>query len=231
MGLAIGVMAESLQGERRLSVAPEVAKKRLGFGAERVMQPGAGIPACTLPTRWGEFTLHGFADPVSGAEHVALVMGDVADGGPVLTRVHSECLTGDGLFSQRCDCGPQLKAAIKRIADEGRGVLLYLRQEGRGIGLINKIRAYALQEAGADTVDANHQLGFPDDLRGYDICKTMLDHLGVRSLRVMTNNPAKLEALTRLGVEIAERVPLRVRRNRHNARYLATKASRMGHLP
>jgi GTP cyclohydrolase II len=231
MGLRNGAMAESLQRERRLSVVPGLDRNSLGLGAEMGMQSGAGIPACTLPTRWGQFKLHGFVDPVTGAEHVALVMGDVADGGPVLTRVHSECLTGDGLFSSRCDCGPQLEAAMKRIAFEGCGVLLYLRQEGRGIGLINKIRAYALQEAGADTVDANHQLGFPDDLRTYDICKTMLDHLGVKSLRVMTNNPAKLEALTGLGVEIAERVPLRVGRNRHNARYLATKASRMGHLP
>jgi GTP cyclohydrolase II len=157
-------------------------------------------------------------------------MGDVSNREAVLARIHSECLTGDGLFSQRCDCGPQLEAAMKRIAAEGRGVLLYLRQEGRGVGLINKIRAYALQEAGADTVEANRQLGFPDDSRTYDICKTMLDHLGARSLRVMTNNPAKLEALTRLGIDIAERLPLQVGRNRHNARYLATKADRMGHL-
>lgn len=196
----------------------------------RLVEPSLDVPACTLPTRWGEFTLHGFADPATGAEHVALTMGDVGDGAPVLTRLHSECLTGDGLFSRRCDCGPQLEAAMRRIAAEGRGLLLYLRQEGRGMGLINKIRAYALQEAGADTVDANRHLGFPDDSRTYDICKTMLDHLGVRRLRLMTNNPAKLEALARLGVEIAGRVPLRVGRNRHNARYLATKADRMGHL-
>lgn len=189
------------------------------------------VPVCTLPTCWGEFTMHGFAEPLTGAEHVALVMGDVADGGPVLARIHSECLTGDGLFSQRCDRGPQLEAAMKRIAVEGRGVLLYLRQEGRGIGLLNKIQAYALQEAGADTVDANHRLGFPDGFRTDDFCKAMLDHLGVRRLRLMTNNPAKLEVLGRLGVEIAERAPLRVKHNRHNARYLATKASRLGHLP
>lgn len=188
------------------------------------------VPACALPTRWGAFTLHGFADPITGIEHVALTLGRVDDGAPVLGRIHSECLTGDALFSRRCDCGEQLEAAFERISNEGRGVLLYLRQEGRGIGLVNKIRAYALQDAGADTVDANHQLGFPADLRRYDICKSMLDHLGVRTLRLMTNNPAKLRALEGLGVAIVERVPLHAARHPHNARYLATKGERLGHL-
>lgn len=150
---------------------------------------------CALPTPWAEFTLHVFLEPATGKEHLALVLGEIGNGEPVLARLHSECLTGDTLFSQRCDCGAQLEGALQRIAQEGRGILLYLRQEGRGIGLVNKIRAYALQEQGADTVEANHQLGFADDLRNYDICAPIFRHFGIRSLRLMTNNPRKLDAL------------------------------------
>jgi GTP cyclohydrolase II len=159
-----------------------------------------------------------------------MVLGDIGNGEPVLARVHSECLTGDVLFSQRCDCGAQLEGALKKIADEGRGVLLYLRQEGRGIGLVNKIRAYRLQEAGADTVEANLQLGFHADARNYELCKPMLAQFGVRKLRLMTNNPRKIDALANLGLEVVERVPLLVNRNAFNNSYLNTKAAKLGHM-
>jgi len=188
------------------------------------------VGSCMLPTPWATFRLHGFVDPDSGAEHLALVLGDVDDGAPVLARVHSECLTGDALFSRRCDCGAQLQEAMQRIAAEGRGVVLYLRQEGRGIGLSNKIRAYRLQDCGADTVDANLALGFEADLRRYEVCRPMLAHLGVRSLRLMSNSPAKVEAVRAAGVEVAERVGIEVGLDSSNLRYLRTKQARMGHL-
>ena len=170
-----------------------------------------------------------------------MALGDIGSGEPVLARVHSECLTGDVLFSQRCDCGAQLEGALQRIAEEGRGVLLYLRQEGRGvllylrqegrgIGLVNKIRAYRLQEAGADTVEANLQLGFHADARNYELCLPMLAQFGVRSLRLMTNNPRKIDALTRLGIDVVERVPLLVNRNVFNQGYLDTKQAKLGHM-
>lgn len=187
------------------------------------------VAASKLPTPFAEFTMHGFLDEETGKEHVALTLGDVADGEPVLARLHSECLTGDALFSQRCDCGAQLEAAMRAIAEEGRGVLLYLRQEGRGIGLLNKIRAYQLQDGGADTVEANEQLGFAADLRDYSICKPMLDHLGVHSLRLMTNNPRKVNAVEDFGVAVSERKPLQVGENPYNKLYLATKADKLGH--
>lgn len=186
------------------------------------------ITRTRLPTEFGEFLVYGF--DVDGQEHLALTMGTLDDENPVLVRLHSECLTGDALFSQRCDCGDQLKTALKLIAEEGRGILLYLRQEGRGIGLINKLRAYALQDCGYDTVDANHQLGLPADARNYDFCQGMLDQLGVKKLRVMTNNPRKLKALENLGFEVTDRVPLIVGNGIHNQSYLKTKASRLGHL-
>ncbi len=188
------------------------------------------VGSCALPTPWATFRLHGFVDPETGAEHIALALGDVDDGAPVLARVHSECLTGDALFSRRCDCGAQLEEAMRRIAAEGRGVVLYLRQEGRGIGLSNKIRAYRLQDCGADTVDANLALGFDADLRRYDVCKPMLEQLGVRSLRLMSNSPAKVEAVRASGVEVAERVGIEVGLDESNLRYLRTKQARMGHL-
>ncbi|MCC7517112.1 MAG: GTP cyclohydrolase II [Pseudomonadales bacterium] len=183
-----------------------------------------------LPTTWGDFTLHGFEDTETQQEHIALTMGDVANGAPVLCRIHSECLTGDVLHSLRCDCGAQLNAAMQTIAAEGCGVLLYLRQEGRGIGLINKIRAYHLQDQGADTVEANRQLGFEADLRQYDMLKTMLQHLGINQLRLMTNNPRKLSALESAGVHVVERIPLQAGENPHNRQYLATKAGKLGHM-
>jgi GTP cyclohydrolase II len=188
------------------------------------------VTSCALPTPWAQFTLHAFIEHSTGKEHLAMVLGDIGDGAPVLARVHSECLTGDVLFSQRCDCGAQLEGALQRIAEEGRGVLLYLRQEGRGIGLVNKIRAYRLQEAGADTVEANLQLGFHADARNYELCKPMLEQFGVRALRLMTNNPRKIDALTRLGIAVAERVPLLVNRNAFNNGYLNTKQAKLGHM-
>jgi GTP cyclohydrolase II len=183
-----------------------------------------------LPTRHGIFSIHAFEDPETGKEHVALVMGDVADGQPVLMRVHSECLTGDGFGSLRCDCGPQLEAAMQKVASAGRGVILYLRQEGRGIGLLNKIRAYHLQDQGADTVEANEQLGFAPDLREYSMCEDMLNHLGVKSVRLMTNNPRKVAALEAHHIDVVERVPLMTGRNPHNEHYLDTKQDKMGHM-
>jgi GTP cyclohydrolase II len=185
--------------------------------------------SCELPTPWATFELHAFLEPHTGKEHLALTLGEIGNGAPVLSRLHSECLTGDTLFSQRCDCGAQLEGALRKIAQEGRGILLYLRQEGRGIGLINKIRAYKLQESGADTVEANHELGFADDLRSYAICLPMLEHFGIQSLQLMTNNPRKIDALKNLGID-AERIELITKSNNFNARYLATKASKLGHL-
>lgn len=187
------------------------------------------VESCRLPTPFGVFDMHGFEEISTGQEHIALSLGDVASGEPVLARTHSECLTGDALYSMRCDCGYQLEEALRSIAIEGRGLLLYLRQEGRGIGLLNKIRAYNLQDRGADTVEANEQLGFAADLRDYSMCLDMLNHLGIEKLRLMTNNPRKVEALGKLGIDIVERVPLQVGRNPHNEGYLDTKRSRMGH--
>jgi GTP cyclohydrolase II len=174
--------------------------------------------------------MHGFEDAQSNKEHVVLTMGDVADGEPVLARIHSECLTGDALFSLRCDCGNQLHAALKMIADEGRGALFYLRQEGRGIGLLNKIKAYRLQDAGADTVEANEQLGFGADMRDYSILQPMFSHLHINSVRLMTNNPRKVAALTEQGVTVAERIQLHTGSNPHNEKYLSTKMGKLGHL-
>tara|TARA_B110000444_G_scaffold15413_1_gene13266 strand:+ start:179 stop:709 length:531 start_codon:yes stop_codon:yes gene_type:complete len=172
--------------------------------------------------------MHGFED--ANKEHVVLTMGEVSNGGSVLTRVHSECLTGDSLFSMRCDCGSQLQEALKKIAEEGRGVLLYLRQEGRGIGLLNKIKAYKLQDEGADTVEANERLGFGADMRNYSICQPMLEHFDIKSVKLMTNNPRKVTALESFGVEVAERISLATGQNPHNEKYLATKAGKLGHL-
>lgn len=188
------------------------------------------VAAARLPTEWGEFTIHGFEDTDSGKEHVALVMGDPGASQPTLCRVHSECLTGDALFSMRCDCGPQLQYAMRCIAEAGTGIILYLRQEGRGIGLLNKIRAYQLQDTGADTVEANEQLGFAADRRSYELCAPMLAHFGVHKLRLMTNNPRKVAALSATGLEVVERVPIQTGLNRHNEDYLAAKASKLGHL-
>jgi len=188
------------------------------------------VTSCTLPTPWAQFTLHAFVEHATGKEHLAMTLGDMKDGEPPLARIHSECLTGDVMFSQRCDCGAQLEGALKKIAAEGRGILLYLRQEGRGIGLVNKIRAYRLQEAGADTVEANLQLGFHADARNYELVLPMLQQFGIESVRLMTNNPRKIAALDKLGIKVAGRVPLLVNRNAFNTGYLDTKQAKLGHM-
>lgn len=182
-----------------------------------------------LPTPYGLFRLLGFLDTLSGGEHLAMAMGKVDDGEPVLVRMHSECLTGDVLHSLRCDCGAQLDAALRAIATEGRGVLVYLRQEGRGIGLLNKLRAYALQDQGADTVEANERLGFAADLRDYGVGAQILLELGVSRLRLLSNNPRKAAGLAALGLEVVETVPLLAGHNPHNRRYLEAKRLRLGH--
>ena len=188
------------------------------------------VTEANLPTPWAEFRVVGYRDTLHGTEHVAMVLGDVADGEPALVRMHSECLTGDALHSLRCDCGFQRDAALKAIADAGRGVLVYLRQEGRGIGLLNKLRAYALQDDGADTVEANEQLGFAADLRDYGVGAQILADLGVKRLRLLTNNPRKVVALQGFGMEVVERVPLHAGENPYNEAYLATKRAKLGHF-
>ena len=187
------------------------------------------IASCRLPTEWGVFTMHGFEE-ADGQEHIALSMGNFSDGLPVLSRIHSECLTGDALFSQKCDCGPQLKAAMQAVQKEGRGILVYLRQEGRGIGLINKIRAYRLQDQGLDTVEANLKLGLPVDARDFSLAKHIYDHLGVHEITLLTNNPEKVSTLQQAGISIVERIPLQVGENSENERYLHTKAEKLGHF-
>jgi len=183
-----------------------------------------------LPTAFGEFRIIGYSNEVDHREHIALVKGELDPEKPVLVRVHSECLTGDVFGSYRCDCGPQLHAALKKIEEEGSGVLLYMRQEGRGIGLLNKLKAYKLQEQGLDTVEANLHLGFPADARDYGIGAQILYDLGVRKMRLMTNNPRKRAALEGYGLTIVERVPLEIPPNRENARYLWAKKHKLGHL-
>lgn len=183
-----------------------------------------------LPTKYGEFRMVGYENTLNGEHHVALVKGDVTDGEPVLVRVHSECLTGDAFGSVRCDCGEQFAAAMRKINEEGRGILLYMRQEGRGIGLINKIKAYALQDQGMDTVEANLALGFPADMRDYGIGAQILADLGVKKIRLMTNNPKKLKGLSGYGIEIVDRVPIQMNHNERNEYYLRTKQQKLGHM-
>jgi 3,4-dihydroxy 2-butanone 4-phosphate synthase/GTP cyclohydrolase II len=187
------------------------------------------VASATLPTDFGEFDIHVYESPYSGQTQVALVRGDISDGEDVLARMHSACLTGDILHSARCDCGAQLDAAMARIASEGRGILLYLNQEGRGIGLANKIRAYALQEQGYDTVEANERLGFPADTRDYRIGVMMLRNLGVRSVRLLSNNPRKLAGVTGNGLLVSERVPIEIEASEFSRRYLKTKKDKLGH--
>ncbi|PCI65366.1 MAG: GTP cyclohydrolase II [Gammaproteobacteria bacterium] len=191
-----------------------------------------------LPTSWGNFTLYAFEQHSDGKEHVGIGMGDIVSdklGGQsnrnaLLVRLHSECLTGDAFSSLRCDCGPQLNSALEKIAKEGRGLVIYLRQEGRGIGLINKIKAYALQDQGQDTVEANLNLGFDADQRNFDVAADFLKQLGINKIRLMTNNPKKVEALESAGIEITERVEMKVGKNPHNEHYLSTKHGKLGHF-
>jgi GTP cyclohydrolase II len=184
-----------------------------------------------LPTAFGNFEIIAFQDQTTGEEHIALAQGlETVPLKPVLVRMHSECLTGDAFGSLKCDCGPQLHATMKMINDAGQGVILYLRQEGRGIGLTNKIRAYALQDQGHDTLDANLLLNLPADARQYDMCSIMLDYLQIKDVQLITNNPLKIKALTDLGINVVSRVPLTVGLNHFNKAYLETKQKRMSHL-
>lgn len=182
-----------------------------------------------FPTSFGEFTIYGFKDSESGEEAVALVSGELK-GKTVLTRIHSKCFTGDTLHSLRCDCGQQLDAAMEAIGKSSEGILVYQMQEGRGIGLLNKLRAYALQDDGLDTIDANHKLGFKSDERKYAFCAEILRYFEVKAIRMLTNNPRKLEGLKKEGIEVEERVPLIIKPEQHSSRYLDTKRERMGHL-
>jgi GTP cyclohydrolase II len=187
------------------------------------------ISSAALPTRWGQFTIHGFVEVASQQEHIALSFGAWQSEDVVPMRIHSECLTGDALFSTRCDCGAQLEKSLQNIAEQGKGVLLYLRQEGRGIGLLNKIRAYQLQDTGMDTVEANEHLGFDADLRDYAICKLMLKQLDVKRVNLMTNNPKKRAALEGMGIEVVARTPIDHGITDDNRGYIRTKTEKLGH--
>jgi 3,4-dihydroxy 2-butanone 4-phosphate synthase / GTP cyclohydrolase II len=194
---------------------------------ENLVTREAEVP---LPTDFGDFRMIAYSTPVEELTHVALVMGDIQPDDPTLVRVHSECMTGDLFHSQRCDCGPQMEAALRAINEEGKGVFLYMRQEGRGIGLVNKMKAYQLQDLGADTVEANEKLGFADDLRDYGIGAQILRDLGVRRMRLMTNNPRKIVGLKSYNLDIIERVSLEIEPTVNSAKYLHTKKARMGHI-
>ena len=186
------------------------------------------VTSAQLPTEFGDFEIHAFMH--EGQEHLVLSRGKLDDGEPVLARVHSECLTGDGLFSMRCDCGPQLAFALNEINERNRGMIVYLRQEGRGIGLVDKIKAYSLQDKGDDTYTANLKLGHAADMRSYSMLKDVFAHFGVKKLDLMTNNPEKIEAIQEAGIEIVNRIPIKPGRNPHNHDYIQTKAQKFKHL-
>jgi 3,4-dihydroxy 2-butanone 4-phosphate synthase/GTP cyclohydrolase II len=236
-----GVICEIMNEDGTMARVPELAKfaKRHGLlmitvadliryrmRTERLVKASA---LAKLPTDYGEFEVHAFESPIDGETHVALVRGEIGDGENVMVRVHSSCLTGDVFHSARCDCGAQLDAAMRKIADEGRGVLLYLNQEGRGIGLANKIRAYALQDQGLDTVEANEKLGFKPDQRDYGLGAQILREIGVRSMRLLTNNPRKFIGLEGYGLSICETLPIEIPASEHSRTYLRTKKEKLGH--
>lgn len=238
-----GVLCEIMNDDGTMSRLPDLTEVSKRFGlklitiadliayrrrTERLISRAA---TTQLPTKaYGTFTLHAYESTVDPYPAIALVKGDVKSDDPVLVRVHSSCVTGDLLESLRCDCGDQLHKALKQIATEGRGVLIYLQQEGRGIGIVNKMRAYELQDSGADTVEANEQLGFKPDLRDYGIGAQIMVDIGLRRIRLLTNNPAKAAGISGYGLEIVESVPLRIRPNPHNRRYLKTKVEKLGHV-
>lgn len=236
-----GVICEIMNDDGTMARVPELAKfaKRHGLlmitvadliryrmRTERLIKP---VATARLPTDYGEFQIHAYESPIDGQTHVALVRGDIGEGKDVIVRVHSKCLTGDVFHSSRCDCGLQLDAAMRRVAQEGRGVILYLHQEGRGIGLANKIKAYALQDQGLDTVEANERLGFQPDQRDYGIGAQILRDIGVRSMRLMTNNPRKFIGLEGYGLSIVETLPIEIPASEHTRHYLRTKKEKLGH--
>ena len=238
----VGVICEIMSGDGSMARLPELRRVARRHGlklcsieqliefrrvSDKLVER---VETVRMPTDYGDFDLHLYRSKIDGLHHLALVKGEVRDRPGVLVRVHSECLTGDVFGSRRCDCGPQLHAAMRMIEQSGNGVVLYMRQEGRGIGLPAKLRAYKLQEGGLDTVDANLSLGFPMDLRDYGVGAQMLCDLGLKTIRLLTNNPKKVVGLQGYGLEIVEQLPIRVKPNPHNAGYLKTKRERMGHL-